>query len=1494
MDTNWKFVEKYFADNPQALITHHLDSYNDFFENGIKNIFKEKNPIKIMKQQDPETKEFNLQCNIYLGGKLGNKLYYGKPVIYDDDRSHFMFPNEARLRNMTYGLSVHFDVDVEFKIKDDTETIEHSITLEKIYLGNFPIMLMSDLCILNSLDRMARFNMGECKNDRGGYFIIDGKEKVIISQEKFADNTLYIRDKGNELYSHSAEIRTVSEDASKPVRTMGVKIVSPSPRYTNNQLVVSIPNVRKPIPLFIVMRALGVISDKEIIKYCLLDLDQNASFVELFVPSIHDAGKIFNQESALKYIGSFTKGKTVSHAMEILMNYFLPNIGELNFKDKAYYLGYIVNRLLRVYTGEEKATDRDNFEFKRVELPGDLIYDLFNEYYTLHQRHIFQTIDKEYYFHEGTYQKNFVSLIENNYKEIFKERITEQGFKKAFKGNWGSEAHTKRMGVVQDLNRLSYNSALSHLRKINLPLDASAKVIGPRLLHSSQWGIIDPVDTPDGGNIGLHKHMAIAAKITNACSIYPMIHLLRTKLNMQLLEECTPEHIYTLTKIFVGGKWAGVVIDPVETMRLLKIFKQSALIPVYTSISWNIPRNEIQIYTDSGRMIRPVFYIDEKRELSINRANIKSVIDKNEYTWSDLISGFLKKKDENFKLNKCKIYDASTLYGTNLEKVYENRGVVEYIDCAEENTYLIAMKEQSFTNNHYTHMEIHPSMVLGVMGNQIVFPENNQLPRDLFSCGQSKQAVSLYHSNFKSRIDKMGVVLNYGQIPLVKSRYMSIINNEEHPYGENCIVAIMCYGGYNVEDAILFNEGSVKRGMFRTTYYNMYESREDSSKVASNLIDSHFANIEQANVVNTKPGYDYSALDKYGIIKENTKLDDKKVIIGKTINNLEDPENPIDASVFPKKGQLGHVDKTFITEGEEGFRLAKVRIREDRVPAIGDKFCSRCGQKGTCGLVIPEKDMPFTSEGIKPDLIINPHALPSRMTIGQLVESLMGKACALKGGFGDCTAFMNTGPKNKVFGKVLNEMGYNSSGNEVLYNGSTGEQMGSEIFIEPTYYMRLKHMVKDKINYRAQGPRTVLTRQTVQGRANDGGLRIGEMERDGIIGHGAAKFLEESMMVRGDEYHMAVCNKTGTIAIYNKPLNLFLSPMADGPIKYNGNLEGTFNVENISKFGRSFSIVRIPYSFKLLIQELQTMNVQMRIITEDNIEQIDNLSHSDNIKKLLYDPTATPQEVIDLTKRELGYSSTDVMRSTAPKQSESRQSSARQSESRQSAPQPMAFQPKYTAIPPPPSIAQKPFYTNGEGANGEGANGEGATMPWVPPVYDASETETNGDLDAVLESRRVNKNDMSKEENNDNGKFKLKTEVETPFVDNDPFASTPPTQPPTQPPVNINIKADNATFNMDNGQTSSANSSNEQQITSPQYGITSPQYGITSPSTTTLDEPTLDETVRENNNKKVSFDVKETDDVNLPILSTTEKLNSSSNNDDDSSEQAGGKKTINI
>ena len=1314
--TVWKVIDKYFDNNPQSLVRHHTESYNDFFKQGIFQIFKEKNPIKIQTRYDKEIDDFRSQCIMYLGGKDGSKIYFGKPIIYDDNNAHFMYPNEARLRNMTYGMTVHYDVEIDFidileegeqptivgtedlipeenedEINDENKkeggagkgplrrkqakrtiveltpaeaalfkeatsksmtssnTQKRTLTLDKIFLGRFPIMVQSNHCILSGLPKEVRHTMGECSNDFGGYFIIDGKEKTVVAQEKFGDNMLYIRDVHDDTYLYSAEIKSVSENVSKPIRTMSVKIMTPTSAFSFKNIVVDIPNVRKPVPLFIVFRALGIISDKEIITTCLLDLDKHPDLVDLFIPSVHDAGGILNKVNALKYIATLTKGKTVAHALEILADYFLPHIGEMNFIQKAYYLGYIVLRLLFVYTGSEPPTDRDNFRYKRIELVGTLMYDLFREYYTIQQRHIHSALEHKIFFNQSLYADNLYGLIQKE-KGVFNERIVEAGFKKAFKGNWGAQTHTKKIGVVQDLNRLSHNAMISHLRKTNLPLDASVKVVGPRVLHSTQWGFFDPIDTPDGGNIGLHKQLAIATYISQGYSREIIINWLREKVSMKLLEECTPKLLASLTKVIINGYWAGAVYEPLETVQKVKLFRRNGLLPIYTSVSFDIKQNTIYIYTDAGRVCRPIFYRDDDtKQMSYDNATIKKYLDDDKFSWNELITGFNKKKIQDFNPNRYKIYELHELYENigvesnpaKLARFLQEKAIIDYIDPNETEGTFIAMNAPELEKdkqNRYTHVEIHESLIFGIMCNLVNYPENNPAVRNSFSSGQSKQACSVYHTNHQVRMDKTATVLVSGQNPLVKTRYLKHINNEENPYGENTIVAVMCYTGYNVEDAILVNEGSLNRGMFRTTYYSTYEMHEEKSKSGEDTTENIFSNIEnQHNVVGTKTGYDYSKLDNYGLVQENTEINEKTVLIGMISSNSATPDKSLDASKTPKKGQLGVVDKTFMTDGETGTRIAKVRVREERIPNLGDKMASRAGQKGTIGLVIPERDMPFTADGIRPDLIINPHAIPSRMTIGQFVETITGKAAAMYGATGDCTAFVNNGSKIGIFGDLLSKSGYHSSGNEVLYNGMTGEQLETEIFIGPNYYMRLKHMVKDKINYRALGPRTALTRQPVSGRANDGGLRIGEMERDSVISHGITAFLKESMMERGDKYKLAICNTTGQIAIYNSAKNFFMSPLADGPIKFTDNIDGTkMNVETISKFGRKFSVVEVPYSFKLLMQELQTINVQMRLITDDNIDQFDSMNYSNNIQLLTKDILTSPDSIITTIKKSIG------------------------------------------------------------------------------------------------------------------------------------------------------------------------------------------------------------------------------------------------------------------
>jgi DNA-directed RNA polymerase II subunit RPB2 len=1212
--TTWQVMETYLRDT-SFLVGHQLDGYNQFISHGIPQIIKENNPIRFLKDGQ--------EILLYFGGRKGDQIYYGKPTLIEKDNQEYLYPNLARLHNMTYALSIHYDVDIEFT----KEKEKREIKLEKVYLGKFPIMLQSNQCILNGLAPSARYYAGECLEDKGGYFIVDGMEKVILPQEKFADNMLYVRQdlSENAEYWYSCEIRSVSEDSSKPTRYTSVKMLAPTARVSNQQFVVILPNVRKPVPLFILMRALGVISDKDILKFCLLDLSEESATLELFRPSIYDARQIYTQTVALEFIGKLTKRQTLVSAQDILMNYFLPHLGTVNWIEKAYFVGMMVNRIVSVALEREKATDRDHFQYKRVESAGQLLYNLFREYYLIQQKDLQKSIGMILYFKPNYLESmdSFITLITENTRTLFADRIVETGVRKAFKGNWGANANTKKIGVVQDLNRLSWFTYGDMVRKIILPMESSSKAVGPHLLHASQWGYMDPVDSPDGGNIGLHKHLAITTSLTIGFPGSKFIGWLWEHFpNLRKLEHATPLEIFQKIRVFVNGNWIGLYPDnPFDFMDILKKHRRLGLLPLFLSISFDIRHKILSFYTDSGRVSRPIFYLDGG-SWSKTWKTLPS-----RTTWRELTQGTLSVSSKPWTF----------LEKEDLEKAYqEHRALVEYIDCSEEECALIALTPPQSNHTRYTHLEIHASMLFGIMGNSIIFPENNQFPRDCFSCSQSRQAVSVSHTNAESRMDKMLVLLQNGQVPLVKSPYLNYINHEL-PYGFNTVVAIMSYTGYNVEDAILINEGAIQRGLFRTTYYTTYESQELSEKVQGTDVRSYFTNIEKhEGVRGLKPGVDYSQLDEMGLIREKTRITDKLILIGQILQQVGS-QTKLDKSVRTKKGQLGVVDKTFLTESEEGFRIAKVRIREDRLPGIGDKMASRAGQKGTIGRIVAERDMPFTADGQRPDLIINPHALPSRMTIGHLIEVLLGNVCATYGYFGNCGAFMTEGPNTELYGSLLQKYGLSSNGKSVMYDGFSGNPIQADIYLGNTFYMRLKHMVKDKINYRARGPRNNLTRQTVQGRANDGGLRIGEMERDGILAHGASAFLTESFMIRGDQYYLAICNQTGHIAFYDASIREFYSPWIDGPLVWKD--MKVLGKEAFPVHGTSFSVVRIPYSLKLFIQELQVLNIEMRLITEEAFgvtNRMENLSFgSQNIQKLLHMEGATNAEVLTHFKTSL-------------------------------------------------------------------------------------------------------------------------------------------------------------------------------------------------------------------------------------------------------------------
>lgn len=1368
----WKLIDEYFRSHPKSWVQHHIHSYETFVDEFIQQTLKEQNPVVFQTDYDETRKDYNHKCRLYFGGPDGSRVFFGKPVIYDKGQEHFMYPNEARLRNMTYALTVHYDIWVEYEdwiaenatpfpdppgdmssrpegevgpkppeedytadfqkeerirqilekefvlpplvpnqlSPEEVATVveekrggapgakkpnkkqdllptnvlldiqremqeKHRIQrrshwIQHVYLGKIPIMLNSKFCILNNLSPSMKHSLGECKNDHGGYFIIDGKEKCIVTQEKFADNMLYIKrytdddeEVENEVrqsraaaqddeeadptetekippkYSYSADIRSVSENVSKPTRTLSVRMMNIGKKFTMQNLVVSIPNVRAPVPLFIVFRALGVLTDKAIIEMCLLDMEKYAAWVDVFIPSVHDAATIMTQADALDYISLLIKHSNRAQVLYILSDYFLPHIGETNYTAKAYYLGYMVFRLLSVQQGIERPTDRDNYKYKRLEPSGILLSELFREHYREEQKQIRLVMETKYTYQTDQY-KDLARLVEQNRVEIFMPKVLDRGFRRAFKGDWGLQVHTKREGVVQDLNRLSYNTALSHLRKLNLHLDAGLKLVEPRVLTGSQWGFLDPIDTPDGANIGLHKTMAMMTYVTPVLSREPIIEWLLREGGVSPLETRPLLEMSVMSRVFVNGLWVGSVDETWELIRHFKDHRRLGLIPHYVSISFEIALNTVFIYTDGGRMCRPIFYAEDRSGFSFERI----VHRKERLSWNQLVTGWNDKKVDPITTKKQYVVTLENMYGagTTLSELRKKQAIIDYIDPSETVNALICMNEKHVVQKatkQFTHREIHEALLYGFMTSQVLFLEHNATARNSFSCVQSKQACSLYHSNYWLRMDKTAIVLNYGQTPLVKTRFMEYIHRNEHPYGENTIVAIMSYTGYNVEDSILINQAALDRGLFKTTYYSTYEAHEEKGVAntkgqgqedneGTNEGDTSITLLtnvaKRRDVIGTKPGFDYSHLDDNGLIREGTRVHDKMIILGLVVYN---GTTTVDASISVKKGQIGVVDKAFMTEGPEGTRIAKIRIREDRIPNLGDKMAGRAGQKGTIGLVLSESDMPFTKDGMRPDLIINPHAIPSRMTIGQLVECVLGKISVLTGSSADCTAY-NVRGSNKIqeYQRHLNHLssqerlsalsgnlikrGFHSSGNEIMYNGMTGKQVEAEIFLGPMYYMRLKHMVKDKINFRSLGPNSNLTRQPVGGRANDGGLRIGEMERDGLIGHGVANFLQESMMGRADKHYLAICNVSGMVAIYNPDRDVLMSPVVDGPVQFDTPLlEDTDKIQSkhITKWGRSFSLVEIPYAMKLLIQEMMTTNVSMRILTEDCFPQIPHL-----------------------------------------------------------------------------------------------------------------------------------------------------------------------------------------------------------------------------------------------------------------------------------------------
>lgn len=1168
-DMSWSIINSYFDNKHlKQLVKHQIESYNYFINSQLQDTINMFNPITITSEHfyDKLHKLNNLEVKIYF-----ENLNIYRPQLHENNgATNLMFPQDARLRNFTYASNILIDLNIEYIVREG-ENLTHIRKLTKkipnIHIGKMPVMLKSDICILKQYSHLDSNITGECNMDPGGYFIINGSEKTCIAQERAAENQIYCFniEKNSTKWSWYAEYKAVPDWKYISPKQLNIMISLKNNGF-GKPLYLQIPRLKAPIPLFIIFRAYGIISDKDICETILLNNEciYLKRMLYSLKASIVDANNYLTQDKCIQYIISnimytylssdkeVNNRKKYNFAMEVLSNDIFPNA--YNNTQKIYMLGYMTNILLKTSFGWIKQTDRDNYINKRIDSTGVLLNNLFRNYFNKLVKDMQKQILKE--INNGSWRstEDYLNIVNlTNIYKIVKSTTIENGIKRALStGDFGiKQINNNKVGVAQVLNRLTYIASLSHLRRVNTPIDKSGKLIPPRRLHNSTWGLLCPAETPEGASVGIVKNLSFMTHITTNSNSKPLYEYI--KLFSTLIEECNKNELFNKVKVMINGLWIAITDTPIDLYNDLKSKKLTGMINIYTSIIFDYHEKIIKICNSAGRLCRPLLIV-KNNKLEINNSIIKSLKSK-ETIWEDLLT--------NIKFGKT---------------------IIEYIDSIEQNNSLIAMNYKHLSADtgsyiyNYTHCEIHPSTIFGVLAMCIPFPDHNQSPRNTYQSAMGKQAMGVYVTNYNSRMDKTAYVLSYPMRPLVETRLMNIIQLNQIPSGEMVIVAIMTHTGFNQEDSILFNKGSIDRGLFQAS---IFHTEKDEDKKLSG--DQEIRCRPDKSKTKGMKFANYDKINSDGVINEDTYIEDRDIIISKIIpikENKNDFTKIIkyedDSKMYKTNDEETYVDKNLIDKNGDGYTFCKVKVRTLRKPVIGDKFSSRHGQKGTIGNIISEKDMPFTDTGLKPDIIINPHAIPSRMTIAQLKETILGKVLLYLGYFGDGTSFGDFEIKDIC--KLLQEQGFESNSNELLYNGMTGEQLESNIFIGPVFYQRLKHMVNDKQHSRSVGPMVNLTRQPAEGRSKDGGLRFGEMERDCMISHGASRFTKERLYDVSDAFSLHICNKCGLIASYNDKLHIHICRVCENRT--------------------DFKYIEIPYACKLLFQELTTMNIAPRIFTE--------------------------------------------------------------------------------------------------------------------------------------------------------------------------------------------------------------------------------------------------------------------------------------------------------
>ena len=1012
----WRVAKAYF--DSHTLTEHQINSYNTFM--------REKLPGIITNGEFEYTKDNNTYICTF------ENVYVKKPEFTEPSGViHKLVPQDCRARNLTYACRIYTDIT---RYTLDGEKVTDLNTFSNVFIGAIPCMVLSEYCNLYGTDENERFASCECQQDPGGYFIVKGSEKVLMSQDRMAHNEIFVfkskdkdtiklpspgSDKNSSLpCGWSAEVRSYTRACEPNITSTYIKFSKQQlDKGEDSRLYVELPRLKAPVPWPIVMMALGVTDKNEIASY-VCDIN-DIPMMALLMPSL-DCPSITTQQDALDYLSNFVltsqKDQRMSQLKKILRVDMYQNVTQTFMK--RFYFGHMTQQLLATVLGRRKQDDRDHYGKKRVATAGNLINDLFKSVW---KRIIREVIT------------NLIKKRSSDLAQVFYGKITNYITPPFASGNWTatkSSNKASKVGISQLLNRHNYVSTISNLRRVITPNDKNSKIIKPRHLHNSQWCFLCPAETPEGQATGLIKNLAMLST-TSLGSLGDQIidWLEMSKDLVKLLDGLTaPSEI--ICKVFVNGSWVGTTTTPEELVNKLRTLRRKGKISYEVSIS--LTKEGVRVYTDEGRVICPFFIVKNGKLKTLPET----------FEWRDLLDD----------------------------------GYIEYLDSAELETLKHATCPWDISK-HDSHAMIHPCFMLGVSASTAPFPDHNQSPRNIYQAAMGKQALGVFAGNFLHRYDTTAHILCYPQLPLVDTQTMRMMGTHNLPSGQNLIVAVMS-AAYNQEDSVILNKRAIDTGALRSICYNTYN---ESCHRKGNTIDE-IKRPEKQYVKETRLK-GYSKLDADGISKENTPLAKRDVVVGKVNSTTEMVR---DISVIVKSNGLEEnavvelqrddhrlyavyhgsavVDRAILTLNEDSCRTIKVRVRQMRIPQIGDKVASRSAQKGIIGMILPPENMPFSAKtGMTPDLLMNPNAFPSRMTMGQALESFLGKACSLNGEYADCTPFEPQFRK-EIVANELARFGFEEYGDEVLIDGMTGEQILCKIFMGPTYYQRLKHMVDDKIH----------------------------------------------------------------------------------------------------------------------------------------------------------------------------------------------------------------------------------------------------------------------------------------------------------------------------------------------------------------------------------------------------------------------------------------------